>query len=202
MNSSIVYGGGPDQISVFSVRFIKFTRVNRSADETLSLTQFCQEKEVLTFTQATVVAPIILITFLYLPTILYVTKISIQFYGWKNWMKSILNDPVYFLFPILTSMSFYGKPRLLKNDDEDRNEYVLEPYAEPLENLEDTGNVIDDDKEGGSESVRQMHFSVRQSNILYILFIFGFILCVGADVLHQFTRKKTKNFKHDFFSKP
>ena len=105
-------------------------------------------------------------------------------------MKSILNDPVYFLFPILTSMSFYGKPRLLKNDDDERNEYVLEPYAEPLENLVDTGNVIDVDKEGGSESVRQMHFSVRQSNILYILFIFGFILCVGADVLHQFTRKK------------
>ena len=146
----------------------------------------CQEKEVLTFTQATVVAPIILITFLYLPTILYVAKISIKFYGWRNWMKSILNDPVYFLFPILTSMSFYGKTRLPKNDDDkQRNEFVLEPYAEPLENLD----VSDGVTEGGSEAVRQMHFSVRQSNILYILFIFGFILCVGADVLHQFTRK-------------
>ena len=125
------------------------------------------------------IAPLILIAFLYLPTIIYVTKISINFYGWKNWMTSILNDPVYFIFPILTSMSFYGKPKSPQNDDKGRNEDVINMNAETFESVEETGN----------EPARQMNFSVRQSNILYILFIFGFILCIGADVLHQYTRK-------------
>ena len=140
---------------------------------------FYKEKEVLTFTEATLIAPLILIAFLYLPTIIYVTKISINFYGWKNWMTSILNDPVYFIFPILTSMSFYGKPKSPQNDDKGRNEDVINMNTETFESVEETGN----------EPARQMNFSVRQSNILYILFIFGFILCIGADVLHQYTRK-------------
>ena len=94
-------------------------------------------------------------------------------------MTSILNDPVYFIFPILTSMSFYGKPKSPQNDDKGRNEDVINMNAETFESVEETGN----------EPARQMNFSVRQSNILYILFIFGFILCIGADVLHQYTRK-------------
>lgn len=99
-------------------------------------------------------------------------------------MTSILNDPVYFIFPILTSMSFYGKPRTLTldNNDKERNEEVININT-------GTENV---NAESGNEPSRQMNFSVRQSNILYILFIFGFILCIGADVLHQSTRKNTK----------
>ena len=150
----------------------------------------CQEAEVLTFTEATVVAPLILITFLYLPTILYVTKISIRFYGWKNWMTNVLNDPVYFIFPILTSMSFYGKPKSSENDEKERSEVVIND--ETLEDVEKTENIC--------EPLRQMNFSVRQSNILYMLFIMGFLLCIGADVLHQFTRIDTKTI--DLASQP
>ena len=141
----------------------------------------CQEAEVLTFTEATVVAPLILITFLYLPTILYVTRISIRFYGWKNWMTSVLNDPVYFIFPILTSMSFYGKPIASENEEKERSGVIND---ETPEDVEKTENIC--------EPLRQMNFSVRQSNILYMLFIMGFLLCIGADVLHQFTRIDTK----------
>lgn len=78
-------------------------------------------------------------------------------------------------------MSFYGKSRT-ENDQNKTTEVVIN--AEPFEDVENTENIC--------EPSRQMNFSVRQSNILYILFILGFLLCIGADVLHQFTRKDPK----------
>lgn len=96
-------------------------------------------------------------------------------------MTSVLNDPVYFIFPILTSMSFYGKPIASENEEKERSGVIND---ETPEDVEKTENIC--------EPLRQMNFSVRQSNILYMLFIMGFLLCIGADVLHQFTRIDTK----------
>ena len=50
-----------------------------------------------------------LITFLYLPTVVCVLCQSIRFYGWRKWVTGVLDDPILFIFPILTSMSFYKK---------------------------------------------------------------------------------------------
>ena len=61
------------------------------------------------FNQATVIAPTMLITFLYLPTVVCVLCQSIRFYGWRKWVTGVLDDPILFIFPILTSMSFYKK---------------------------------------------------------------------------------------------
>ena len=72
----------------------------------------------ISFTDATVYAPLILIALLYMPTIIYTIVLGIQFHGWKNWISQTLNDPVYFIFPILTSISFYGKQ---KNGIEEEN---------------------------------------------------------------------------------
>ena len=105
-------------------------------------------------------------------------------------MTNVLNDPVYFIFPILTSMSFYGKPKSSENDEKERSEVVIND--ETPEDVEKTENIC--------EPLRQMNFSVRQSNILYMLFIMGFLLCIGADVLHQFTRIDTKTI--DLASQP
>ena len=63
--------------------------------------------EILTFKQATLYAPIILITILYLPPFLYVLKISFKFFGSKNWVKNFFENPVLFIFPLLTSFSFF-----------------------------------------------------------------------------------------------
>ena len=63
--------------------------------------------EILTFKQATLYAPIILITILYLPSFFYVLKISFKFFGSKNWFKNFFENPVLFIFPLLTSFSFY-----------------------------------------------------------------------------------------------
>ena len=48
-----------------------------------------------------------LLVLLYLPTLIYVSLCSIKFYGWNSWISSVLDDPVYFIFPIFTNISFY-----------------------------------------------------------------------------------------------
>ena len=67
-----------------------------------------------------------------------------KFYGLKNWFSSILDDPVYFIFPILTCMSFYGEnspsnefelnKRSLKNDQTENDHHT--------EIKEDTNDIL------------------------------------------------------------
>ena len=134
----------------------------------------------MSFTKATVYAPIILISLLYLPTTFYTIVVGIKFYGVRNWIFETLNNPVYFIFPILTSMSFYGKP---KNDirEEEGNE------ASNGIREEERNKASNDirEEEGNKASSDIMHFSIEQSNILYMLFLLGSVLCLFGDVYHQ-----------------
>ena len=116
----------------------------------------------MSFSAATLYAPIVLISLLYLPTIFYTTVVGIKFYGVKNWIFQTLNNPVRFIFPILTGISFYGKS---KNDIK-----------------EEEGN------EDSEEDKINMHFSIKQSKILYMLFLLGSVLCLFGDVYHQTKR--------------
>ena len=113
----------------------------------------------MSFTTATLYAPIFLISILYLPTVIYIIILAINFHGWNNWISQTLNNPVHFIFPILTSISFYGK----------------------------RDNHIQDEEEGESseEDKNRMHLSVKQSNILYLLFLLGSFLCLFFDIYHQ-----------------
>ena len=123
----------------------------------------------ITFTDATVYAPLILIAMLYLPTIIYTIVLGIQFHGWKNWIFQTLNDPVYFIFPVLTSISFYGKE---KNDIDQENSEASE-----------------------EKDSKKMHFSIKQSNILYLFFLLGSLLCLFGDVYMQTRRGIFKTLK-------
>ena len=118
----------------------------------------------MSFTPATVYAPITLISILYLPTIIYTIVIGMKFHGWKRWISQTLNNPVYFILPILTSMSFYGKPKNIINEEEKSEE--------------------------SEEDKQTMHFSIKQSNILYMLFLLGSTLCLSFDVYWQTKRGK------------
>ena len=53
---------------------------------------------------------------------IYIIFISIRFYGLKNWINEVINDPVYFLFPLLTSLSFYEKSKLNDQETHDKKE--------------------------------------------------------------------------------
>ena len=121
------------------------------------------------FTDATVYLPLMLISLLYLPTIIYTIVLGIRFHGWKNWISQTLNDPVYFIFPILASISFYGKQK----------NYIEEENSEASEEKD---NI-------------KMEFSIKQSNILYMLFLLGSILCLFSDVYMQHRRGVFKTFK-------
>ena len=201
--------------------------------ESKSLTKLIsQEGNVLSFTEATVYAPLILIIILYLPTMIYIVFISIRFYGLQNWINQIIYDPVYFLFPILTSLSFYEKSKLNDQETHDKNEElsVLQNVSlnnsQKVKTAEQHGNMVKHMKiseiqyqssenstcknrdEDGIVTVKatrkttneitvavvnitkkiEMKFSVRQSNILYLLFCMSTSLCILGDLWHQSKR--------------
>ena len=99
----------------------------------------------MSFYQATVVAPLILISVVFLPTVIYVLVQSIKFYGWRDWVTQFLDDPVLFIFPILTSMSFYeyDKENLICNEErvEEHISEVPNEIPEMNDDVEDRNEV-------------------------------------------------------------
>ena len=77
--------------------------------------EFCHT-ELLSFTEAFLMAPICQIISLYLPSLIYIIYISIKFYGWRNYLSCILEDPIYFIFPFFTNISFYKIPDKTKEE--------------------------------------------------------------------------------------
>lgn len=65
-----------------------------------------KQPEVLSFTQATLYFPIVLISAIYLPAVLYVVHIQISLHGWKAWFGKTFENPLFFVFPIFTSICF------------------------------------------------------------------------------------------------
>ena len=191
-------------------------------DSTRDPTQyFCRiHKNNLTFTQATVYVPLVLILILYLPTITYVIYLSNRFYGFEKWISELINDPVYFIFPILTSLSFYEKSKLNFQENHENNGQHSAPQnvspnnSQSMDFTEQHGNIghIDDD---GIETIEntfettiettdirnntflsgeiEKQFSISQSNTLYFLFCASTSLCIFADWLHQWMRGKRCN---------
>ena len=65
-----------------------------------------KQQEVLSFTQATLYFPIVLISAIYLPAVLYVVHIQISLHGWRAWFGKTFENPLFFVFPIFTSICF------------------------------------------------------------------------------------------------
>ena len=65
--------------------------------------QFCQAPNPLTFTQATLVAPLIILTLLLLPTILYVFVLSLC-HAKKG--MAVIDHAILFIFPIFTNLYY------------------------------------------------------------------------------------------------
>ena len=136
--------------------------------ESKSLTKLIsQEGNVLSFTEATVYAPLILIIILYLPTMIYIVFISIRFYGLQNWINQIIYDPVYFLFPILTSLSFYEKTKLKDREYQGKDRKLLVHQnvspnnSQKVETSEQNGNIDNDEISG-------VHIQSSENSILTI----------------------------------
>ena len=122
-------------------------------------------REVLTFTEATLIIPLVMIAILYLPSIFYIAYASLKFYGKEKWSTSILADPVHFIFPIFTCMSFYHR-----NDNIMRKKEVqLGENVESVVSSEDKKEAQDDDlvnlqNDPTGENSKQV--SPRMNNII------------------------------------
>ena len=70
---------------------------------------FCDPRgpEILTFKQATLYAPLILISMVYLPSIIYVLFINFNIVGLKKFFEKFFENPLLFIFPLFTSFSFH-----------------------------------------------------------------------------------------------
>ena len=128
---------------------------------------FCGGGNPLTFTEATVYAPLILISILYLPTMIYIIFISIRFYGFKKWISEIINEPVYFIFPILTSLSFYGnsaESNFQENHVQNEQPLVLQKLStnkfQKVDTPEDQRDMKDNDKHGNG-TLKVTHISQK-----------------------------------------
>ena len=71
-------------------------------------TRFCKSAgpEILTFTQATLYAPLFLISMIFLPSILYILIVNINIFGFKKFLERFFENPLLFIFPLFTSFSF------------------------------------------------------------------------------------------------
>ena len=93
---------------------MKYRGINRNTRETL------------TFDQATLYFPILIVLILYLPSIICTLISSYINYGSRFFMK-LMENPVFFLLPLFTSFSFY------ENDDTiyaEKNRIDIKPSLE------------------------------------------------------------------------
>ena len=117
----------------------------------------------MSFYQATVVAPLILISVVFLPTVIYVLVQSIKFYGWRDWVTQFLDDPVLFIFPILTSMSFYeyDKENLICNE-----ERVEEHISEVPNEIPEMNDDVEDRNEGDNLGTGGVYIGAENIEVL------------------------------------
>ena len=134
-----------------------------------------------------------LIFIYYFPPIIYMTVVSIRFYGAKNWLNGVLGNPAYFILPVTTCLSFYEKTNSYQigTEENGRKEEPMDQressQGEPVQNkvMKQTvseSNIISfDDKEETKTNVStsmEMTYSVSQSNMLY-----GYYMCLTTLLL-------------------
>ena len=73
-----------------------------------SISTFCYNTgpEILTFQQATLYAPLFLISMVFFPSILYILIINVNIFGFKKFFEKFFENPLLFIFPLFTSFSF------------------------------------------------------------------------------------------------
>ena len=115
--------------------------------------------EVLTFTEATLILPLVMIAVLYLPSIFYVTYTSLQFYGKEKWSNRVLADPVYFIFPIFTCISFYHRNDKIiqKKEIEHKENIESDLSSEEKKEMDQTDQTGSTDAEIGNASAREIN---------------------------------------------
>ena len=145
-----------------------------------------------------------MLVILYLPSILYICIISLKFYRGENWSREVLADPILFIFPLFTCISFYHKKTKIteekenethdtrinsEKDEEDTSESRNTQNQFPIEiEMKNEKSVAEDCNQLKEHNERSKEFSVQQSNVLYFLFFIGAAICIGGDISMQYLR--------------
>ena len=102
-------------------------------------TRFCKSAgpEILTFTQATLYAPLFLISMVFLPSILYILIVNINIFGFKKFLERFFENPLLFIFPLFTSFSFN---KIVENTPEDitKKKHMTRANSMPIINSDIT----------------------------------------------------------------
>ena len=108
--------------------------------------------ELLTFTQATLYFPLILIAILFLPTLLSVAGISAARFGGRVWVRNTLENPAYFILPIFTSLSFFGQSKETKHIGQKHENPLIGIEIDDIETLSNENEDDHDRTEIGETS--------------------------------------------------
>ena len=155
--------------------------------------KFCKPPEVLTMKQATLFAPLFILSVLYLPTLIYVTVISVINFP-KN-MK-IHDKAILFIFPIFTNLCFI-KPadkqinincRNMKIRSKSESD-ILSSLSKPVQISRSRSlTKIETSKIHVRTDILEPNLSLVHSNVLYVLFFIGTVIVLGLDLALQLAR--------------
>ena len=170
---------------------------------------FCSRLEPITLTQATLVFPLVYLSLLYIPTFLYLARISWNKFG-KH--EEIIQNCVLLVFAVTTNFSLFKMP---KNDG---NGIVVSQSYKDKKNKKEllrTTSLIHFDgdlphactkrsfscmqltfetSDQMNNSRRGPQFSLYQSNILYLLYFLGAFIIIFADIAFYIIRNKNMTF--------
>ena len=169
--------------------------------------EFCSRLEPITLTQATLVFPLVFLSLLYIPTFLYLARIS-----WNKFGKhaDIVQNCVLLVFAVTTNFSLF---KMQKNDgigvsqsskDKKNKKQLLRtkslihftgdlPYACKKRSFSCMQLSFETSKNGDQmiNFRRGPQFSPYQSNILYLLYFLGAFIILFADIAFYIIRNNS-----------
>ena len=151
--------------------------------------RFC-EPQILTMKEATLYAPVIVLSVLYLPTLIYVSIVSVKK---VNKSMKVHDLALLFIFPIFTNMYFIkaaNKPEFFTfNSKKPRSQSEPAILVRPTKlrqkprskSFTGTGIINKDVNKDQNEPSLSLH----HSNVLYVLFFFGALGNLAFEILVQ-----------------
>ena len=151
----------------------------------------CSEPELITFTQATLHYPLLYLTLLFLPTIVYIEIISWRKYGAKKLTEQIVESTVFSVFAAVTNISLFGKSTDIPKPDRQvcpKRRSQSEPINRIRPSHHQRSRSLNSLPQLQPDLEQDQRFSRYQSNILYSLYLFGTTIIFCMDLAYQIVK--------------
>ena len=151
----------------------------------------CSEPELITFTQSTFYFPLLYLALLFLPTIVYIEIISWRKYGAKKLTEQIVESTVFSVFAAVTNISLFEKSPDIPNPDKQvcpQRRSHSEPFNRIRPSQNQRSRSLNFLPQLQPNLEQDQSFSRSQSNILYILYLFGTTIIFCMDLAYQIVK--------------